>query len=118
MSSSSCVLPSDFLVITHYSSVVYSVINNCHHSRSLTENITRIAKIYIYFKFLLLTHNVIPLRLSFLKFDTKNLNRLVRMAQIPECPESLKKIQHHLKIALEHDSKDPVISYWCELFDI
>lgn len=40
------------------------------------------------------------------------------MAQIPECPESLKKIQHHLKIALEHDSKDPVISYWCELFVI
>jgi len=36
------------------------------------------------------------------------------MAQIPECPESLKKIQHHLKIALEHDSKDPVVSYWCE----
>ncbi|XP_026815291.1 vacuolar protein sorting-associated protein VTA1 homolog [Rhopalosiphum maidis] len=38
------------------------------------------------------------------------------MAQIPECPESLKKIQHHLKIALEHDSKDPVISYWCRLY--
>jgi len=40
------------------------------------------------------------------------------MAGIPECPESLKKIQHHLKIALEHDSKDPIISYWCELFDM
>ncbi|KAE9530560.1 hypothetical protein AGLY_011022 [Aphis glycines] len=38
------------------------------------------------------------------------------MAQIPECPKSLKKIQHHLKIALEHDSKDPVISYWCRLY--
>lgn len=38
------------------------------------------------------------------------------MAQIPECPESLKKIQHHLKIALEHDSKDSIISYWCRLY--
>lgn len=38
------------------------------------------------------------------------------MAGIPECPESLKKIQHHLKIALEHDSKDPIISYWCRLY--
>ncbi|XP_025205515.1 vacuolar protein sorting-associated protein VTA1 homolog [Melanaphis sacchari] len=38
------------------------------------------------------------------------------MAQIPECPETLKKIQHHLKIASEHDSKDPVISYWCRLY--
>lgn len=38
------------------------------------------------------------------------------MAQIPECPESLKKIQHYLKIASEHDNKDPIISYWCKLF--
>lgn len=35
------------------------------------------------------------------------------MAEIPECPENLKKIQHYLKIATEHDSKDSIISYWC-----
>lgn len=38
------------------------------------------------------------------------------MSQLVECPESLKKIQHHLKIATEHDAKDPVISYWCKYF--
>lgn len=38
------------------------------------------------------------------------------MAQFPECPESMKKIQNHLKIASEHDDKDPVVSYWCRLF--
>lgn len=38
------------------------------------------------------------------------------MAQLVECPESLKRIQHHLKIALEHDAKDPIISYWCRLY--
>lgn len=37
------------------------------------------------------------------------------MAQLTECPESLKKIHHHLKIASEHDAKDPIISYWCKL---
>ena len=37
------------------------------------------------------------------------------MAQLPECPETLKKIQHHLKIASEHDAKDLIISYWCKL---
>jgi len=40
------------------------------------------------------------------------------MARLPECPDSLKKIQHHLKIASEHDAKDPVISYWCESISI
>lgn len=38
------------------------------------------------------------------------------MSQLPECPENLKKIQLHLKIATEHDAKDPIISYWCKLF--
>ncbi|XP_050539595.1 vacuolar protein sorting-associated protein VTA1 homolog isoform X2 [Daktulosphaira vitifoliae] len=38
------------------------------------------------------------------------------MAQLPECPESLKKIQHYMKIASEHDNKDPVISYWSRLY--
>ncbi|VVC29069.1 Vacuolar protein sorting-associate protein Vta1/Callose synthase, N-terminal domain [Cinara cedri] len=38
------------------------------------------------------------------------------MAQLPECPETLKKIQHYLKIASEHDAKDPIISYWCRLY--
>lgn len=32
---------------------------------------------------------------------------------LPEIPLSLKSIQHHLKIASNHDQRDPVVSYWC-----
>lgn len=28
---------------------------------------------------------------------------------------SLKQIQHYLKTALEHDTRDPVVAYWCRL---
>ncbi|XP_050672722.1 vacuolar protein sorting-associated protein VTA1 homolog [Leptidea sinapis] len=34
---------------------------------------------------------------------------------IPDCPPSLKTIQHYLKTAVEHDARDPIISYWCRL---
>jgi len=34
---------------------------------------------------------------------------------LPPCPPSLKTIQHFLKIANEHDTRDPVISYWSRL---
>ncbi|KAJ0180039.1 hypothetical protein K1T71_004630 [Dendrolimus kikuchii] len=34
---------------------------------------------------------------------------------IPECPPSLKPIQHYLKTASEHDTRDPVVAYWCRL---
>jgi len=34
---------------------------------------------------------------------------------LPNCPPSLKPIQHFLKLASEHDSRDPVISYWSRL---
>jgi len=34
---------------------------------------------------------------------------------LPNCPPSLKPIQHFLKIAAEHDSRDPVISYWARV---
>lgn len=34
------------------------------------------------------------------------------MADIPACPPTLKAIQHYLKIAQEHASRDPVVSYW------
>ncbi|KAG6456445.1 vacuolar protein sorting-associated protein VTA1 homolog [Manduca sexta] len=37
------------------------------------------------------------------------------MANIPECPPSLKSIQHYLKTATEHDTRDPVVAYWCRL---
>ncbi|XP_047986205.1 vacuolar protein sorting-associated protein VTA1 homolog [Leguminivora glycinivorella] len=37
------------------------------------------------------------------------------MANIPECPPSLKSIQHYLKVATEHETRDPVIAYWCRL---
>lgn len=36
-------------------------------------------------------------------------------ANIPECPPSLKNIQHYLKTAAEHDARDPVVSYWARL---
>ncbi|KAL4708372.1 hypothetical protein ACJJTC_019608 [Scirpophaga incertulas] len=36
-------------------------------------------------------------------------------ANIPECPASLKPIQHYLKTATEHDARDPVVAYWCRL---
>eukprot|EP00092_Neocalanus_flemingeri_P107821 GFUD01138391.1.p1 GENE.GFUD01138391.1~~GFUD01138391.1.p1 ORF type:complete len:269 (-),score=104.61 GFUD01138391.1:89-895(-) len=34
---------------------------------------------------------------------------------LPPCPASLKTIQHFLKLATEHDTRDPVISYWSRL---
>lgn len=34
---------------------------------------------------------------------------------IPDCPPSLKGIQHYLKTASEHDTRDPVVAYWCRL---
>lgn len=34
----------------------------------------------------------------------------------PQCPVSLKQIQHYLKTAQEHDTRDVVISYWCRLY--
>lgn len=34
---------------------------------------------------------------------------------IPDCPPSLKSIQHFLKIAAEHDARDPTVAYWCRL---
>ena len=34
---------------------------------------------------------------------------------LPACPASLKSIQHFLKLASEHDNRDPVIAYWARL---
>ena len=31
------------------------------------------------------------------------------------CPPSLKSIQHYLKLASEHESRDPVITYWARI---
>lgn len=33
---------------------------------------------------------------------------------LPPIPAPLKGIQHYLKIATEHDQRDPVVSYWCK----
>jgi len=38
------------------------------------------------------------------------------MTSIGECPPSLKAISHYLKLAIEHDSRDPVVGYWARLF--
>lgn len=35
---------------------------------------------------------------------------------LPPIPAPLKGIQHYLKIATEHDQRDPVVSYWCRLY--
>ncbi|XP_043275742.1 vacuolar protein sorting-associated protein VTA1 homolog isoform X5 [Venturia canescens] len=35
---------------------------------------------------------------------------------LPEVPAPLKGIQHYLKIASEHDQRDPVVSYWARLY--
>ncbi|XP_058791822.1 vacuolar protein sorting-associated protein VTA1 homolog isoform X2 [Phymastichus coffea] len=35
---------------------------------------------------------------------------------LPETPAPLKSIQPYLKIANEHDQRDPIISYWCRLY--
>jgi len=34
---------------------------------------------------------------------------------LPPCPASLRPIQHFLKIATEHDSRDVVVAYWARL---
>ena len=34
---------------------------------------------------------------------------------LPACPPSLKSIQHYLKIASEHETRDPVITYWARI---
>ncbi|XP_065338470.1 vacuolar protein sorting-associated protein VTA1 homolog isoform X2 [Cloeon dipterum] len=36
--------------------------------------------------------------------------------QFPPCPPQFKSLQHYLKIAAEHDQRDPVVSYWCRLY--
>ncbi|XP_022217601.1 vacuolar protein sorting-associated protein VTA1 homolog [Drosophila obscura] len=36
--------------------------------------------------------------------------------EFPPCPPSLKSIQHFLKLAQEHDSRDVVIAYWARLY--
>jgi vacuolar protein sorting-associated protein VTA1 len=34
---------------------------------------------------------------------------------LPPCPPSIKAIQHFLKTASEHETRDPVITYWSRL---
>ncbi|XP_011182819.1 vacuolar protein sorting-associated protein VTA1 homolog [Zeugodacus cucurbitae] len=36
--------------------------------------------------------------------------------EFPPCPLTLKQIQHFLKIAQEHDSRDIVVAYWARLY--
>jgi vacuolar protein sorting-associated protein VTA1 len=37
---------------------------------------------------------------------------------LPPIPASLKQIQHYLKTANEHDTRDPIIAYWCRVFSL
>jgi vacuolar protein sorting-associated protein VTA1 len=34
---------------------------------------------------------------------------------LPPCPASLRPVQHYLKLATEHDARDPVVAYWARL---
>lgn len=36
--------------------------------------------------------------------------------EFPPCPATLKQIQHFLKIAQEHDTRDIVVAYWARLY--
>ncbi|KNC28205.1 hypothetical protein FF38_07529 [Lucilia cuprina] len=36
--------------------------------------------------------------------------------EFPPCPPSLKQIQHFLKLAQEHDTRDIVVAYWSRLY--
>ncbi|XP_065359052.1 vacuolar protein sorting-associated protein VTA1 homolog [Calliphora vicina] len=36
--------------------------------------------------------------------------------ELPACPPSLKQIQHFLKLAQEHDSRDIIVAYWSRLY--
>lgn len=36
--------------------------------------------------------------------------------QLPPCPDSLRVVQPYLKTAVEHDERNPVISYWCRIY--
>lgn len=38
------------------------------------------------------------------------------MSSLPPVPPTLKPIQHYLKIAAEHEKRDPVIAYYCRLY--
>ncbi|KAL5010638.1 hypothetical protein ScPMuIL_012943 [Solemya velum] len=35
---------------------------------------------------------------------------------IPQLPPTLKAVQHHMKTAVEHDKRDPVVAYYCRLY--
>ncbi|CAK9810604.1 Vacuolar protein sorting-associated protein VTA1 homolog [Anthophora plagiata] len=35
---------------------------------------------------------------------------------LPEIPQPLKSIQYYLKVAVTHDQRDPVVSYWCRVY--
>lgn len=39
-------------------------------------------------------------------------------AEFPQCPASLKAVQHFMKLAQEHDQRDPVVSYWARLYSL
>lgn len=40
------------------------------------------------------------------------------MAGLPPIPPQLKSLTHYLKIAVEHDQRDPVIAYWCRFHSV
>jgi len=35
-------------------------------------------------------------------------------ASVPPVPASFKQLQHYIKTAAEHDSREPVVAYYCK----
>jgi len=35
-------------------------------------------------------------------------------ASVPPVPATFKQLQHYIKTAAEHDSRDPVVAYYCK----
>ena len=40
---------------------------------------------------------------------------LAMSLSLPPCPPSLRAIQHYLKLAAEHETRDPVVAYWARI---
>jgi len=50
----------------------------------------------------------------FVKCRVKYEKEAIRMAtSMPPVPAIFKPIQHHIKTAAEHDSREPVVAYYC-----
>ena len=45
---------------------------------------------------------------------SRTVSTTAMATSIPPVPASFKPLQHHFKTAAEHDSRDPVVAYYCK----